>query len=329
MIMRTLLFLCLLAAFFTLFTGETPPAEVLEGIWRRITGSSSAWNPLLEERLPRLLVLSMTGASLAIAGVIMQSVFANPLASPTILGISGGGSLAVIAVLYAGWHLISPLVLPSAAFAGCLFALAGIYFLSRWHGPISTPFLLLLGVAFSTLIFALQSAIVFALRTHWELSQMISDWLAGSTFFLSWQHVHLQFPLAFLGITGTYMFKGELDLLSLGDEEALHLGVEVDRVRWRLFGIVALLVAGSLATIGEIPFLGLVIPHIGRRLTGASHARLITTSALLGMACMLLLDLLIRQFPGFPLSISHLAGILGGIFFFTLLIKRQSDVAYS
>jgi len=226
--------------------GATPFPKVLETL-------HADWNPLLHERLPRLIVIFCTGASHAVAGAVMQALFQNPLATPYVLGTSIGGSLAVFLVFLFGIHLTHPFVLAIAAFFGCLITLLVVYLLTIGRQTEKNYYLILTGLAVSTFLLAIQGALVYVFRDHWSFIQTWMEWEAGSTVDRTWAHVHQQFPLTVVGLYGCWMYRQELNLLSLGDEEALMLGVEVEKVRFRLFLCVSLLTAGSLAGCGSIP----------------------------------------------------------------------------
>lgn len=302
----------------SLAVGETPLLESLKSLSDR-----SSWNPLLDERIPRLLVLWMTGASYAVAGALAQAAFANPLASPTLLGISSGGSLAMMGAFFLTWHLVSPLLLPLVGFVGCFAVLALVYCLSKKVAIASEQSFLLIGIALSSLFMAIEGGALYALRTHWEFIQLVTEWKAASTHFLSWHDVSLEFPFALVGLLSAFCAAKEIDLLSLGEEEATHLGLDAIKTRWRLFAILSLLVGAALTTIGEIPFLGLLIPHIGRALFRTSHQELLPATAFLGAISLTALDLFIRYFPLLNLSITHLTGVGGGLFFIALLISEK------
>lgn len=302
----------------------TGAAVLLQG---GLTPGNPAWNPLLQERLPRLLILWMNGASLAVAGALVQGFFANPLAAPTVLGITAGGHLAVILGIWAGVQLLFPAALAFTAIVGCLTALILVYAIAKQIG-LSNYMLLLTGIACTALLSAMQGALLYALRHNWELMQGIAELQAGSTLFLTWQDFHLQFPLVAAGLFAAYKYAAPLNLLSLGLDEALHLGVDVAKARRDLFLIIAVLTAAPLAVIGDIPFLGLIIPHACRWIVPANHEKLLPACALAGAAALALLDLCIRVLP-WQVSISHLSGVMGGLFFFILLVrsaKRQHAV---
>lgn len=316
------LLLILLSAL-TLTTGDTPWTQVWSEAVQKFTSAKPLpWNPLLDERIPRLIVILCTGASLAAAGAVMQSLFQNPLASPNILGISCGGALSVILVFVLKWNFHYPFAIPLAAFAGSLFTLLFVYSLSKSGGVVNIQTLILTGIAVSSLLFAIQSAIFYALRDQWALIQTLTEWEAGSTFDKGWQHVHMQLPLTLVGLYSCWHYRHEIDIMALGDEEAKNLGVEVDKVRWRLFLSVALLTGGALAAVGMVAFFGLVLPHLVRTLLhhmqGAAH-QLIPLCILLGATAFAGMDFSLRFFEIYTLSIGTISAILGGFFFLVLM----------
>lgn len=322
-----LIFALILTSFGTLFFGATPWQLVWTGALERLQGLSDTWNPLLDERLPRLIVILCTGASLAVSGAVMQALFNNALASPNVLGISCGGSLCVVIAFVLGLHEQYPFVIPVAAFIGSLATLLFVYFLSRSNGNMDLNTLILTGIAISTLLISIQAATMYALRDHWMLIQSLTEWEAGSTCDRSWRHVHMQLPLTLIGLFGCWHYRGEIDLLALGEEEASNLGVEVEQVRWRLFLCVALLTGGALAAVGLIAFFGLVLPHLVRYIQGPSNRQLITLCIVMGALSFSLMDLLLRFFEVHALSIGNVSAILGGFFFIILLRRSRSHYA--
>jgi iron complex transport system permease protein len=317
--------LLLSAAFLTLAIGELPFPLVVKSLFERWQGLHSLWNPLLDERLPRLLVLLCTGASLATAGAVVQALFQNPLASPSVLGISAGSTLFIIPIILFGWHLHYPFALPIASIAGAFLSLLLVYtlYLSCQDHQIST--LLLIGIAFSTLLMALQGAFNYALRDQWQLLQTLAELEAGSSDDRNWTHVHLQMPLTLVGLYGCLHYAKELDILSLGDDEAHNLGVPIQRVRFRLFFCVALLVGGAIAAIGSIAFFGFLLPTIVRKIVGPNHQRLIPLCICFGALVLTWMDLFLRIFHLYMFSIGNLSAIIGGIVFLGLLFYQQYE----
>jgi iron complex transport system permease protein len=327
----TILLAAILAvcSWLTLVSGDTPWHEVWSDALLRITGSPDAatWNPLLDERIPRLIVIICSGASLAVAGAVMQSLFHNPLASPNILGISCGGGLLVVLVFIFELHLQYPFAIPIAAFTGCLGTLLFVYSLSRHDTGVQLNTLIITGIAVSSFLFAIQEALLYAFRDHWILIQTLTEWEAGSTLDRDWKHVHMQLPLTLIGLYGCWFYRSEIDIIALGEEEAKSLGVEVDKVRWRLFLCVALLTGGAIASVGMIAFFGLVLPHLIRYVQGPSNHHLIPLCILVGSSAFAAMDLLLRMFEIHFLSIGTISAILGGIFF--LVILRNSHLLYA
>lgn len=313
----------------TLTHGVTPISDIVADLTARWNGSGDSWNPLLHERLPRLLVLAMTGASLAVAGAVMQALFQNPLASPGILGVSAGGSLAVVLLFLTGWHIGYPFVIPFGAFAGSLCTLFAVYWVSHWHGRLQLHHLILAGIAISTAVLAIKGAIIYGLRDNWQLIQTVTEWEAGSTHDRGWQHVNMQLPLAMLGLIGSLYYKQEINILALGEEEAYNLGVDVETVRLRLFLCVAMLTGGAMAALGLITFFGLILPHVLRRFTGPDHRALLPACTVFGATTLAALDLMLRVFHIHWLSIGNVSAVLGGLFFVALLFGQLRNPSYA
>lgn len=318
-----LIFILFICAALTLMIGDVPLKTAWEHALQRIQGTSSLWNPLLDERIPRLIVILCTGASLAVSGAVMQSLFHNPLASPNVLGISCGGGLMVMLVFVLEWNLEYPFAIPIAAFTGSLLTLLFVYMLSRSYGEVQLNTLILTGIAVSSLLFAIQAAIMYALRDQWMLIQTLTEWEAGSTVDRDWKHVHMQLPLAMIGLYGCWYYSSEIDILALGEEEAKNLGVDVNKVRWRLFLCVALLTGGALASVGMIAFFGLVLPHLVRYVQGPSNHKLIPLCILVGGAAFAGMDLLLRTLEIRVLTIGNISAILGGLFFLILMSSTR------
>ncbi len=307
----------------TLVEGEIPWNAVWESFSLRLQGKTNEWNPLLDERLPRLIVLASTGAALACSGAVMQALFHNPLASPSVLGVSSGGCLAVVLIFIFNLRYTHPYALPLAAFIGSLFTLCLVYSLSYRQKGTHLSNLILTGIAVSTLLAAIQGVLLYSMRDHWQLIQTITEWEAGSTIDRTWQHVHMQLPLTITGLCGCMAYRQELNLLSLGEEDAANLGVEIKRIRWRLFLSVSLLTAGALAAVGIVPFFGLVLPHLLRRLQGPNHLFLIPLCIVAGAAFLSGLDVVLRVGKWHDVSIGNLSALIGGAFFLFLLYRPR------
>ena len=308
----------------TLSYGQMPILDLLDHALLRILGKTYTWNSMIDERLPRLLVLVFSGGSLAVSGVVMQALFQNPLSSPGILGVTSGGSLGVIVVLSTGLISLGFYVIPISAVIGSISSLGLLYLFSRWigcRGNISM--LIFLGIAFSTIFYALESWLTYNIRNEWSIIQTVIEWKSGSTTDKNWHHVNMQMPLLILGMWGIFSLQRELDILSLGEEDAQVLGIEVEKVRWLLFICVALLVGGCLSSVGMIPFFGLVLPHIMRKLMGSNHQVLLKASFLGGSILLTGIDLFFRLFNITGLSVGNFSAIIGAVFFLVLLCQYQ------
>lgn len=313
----------------TLVWGDTLFTKVWEGALDRLKGLPYQWNPLLDERMPRLIVLLCTGASLAVAGTVTQALFQNPLASPSVLGIPSGGSLLVVIVFILELHYDFPYAIPISAFIGCLGTLLLVYALSRRKGHVEMTNMVLTGIAVSTLVITVQSSIVYAFRDRWHIIQTLTEWEAGSTFDRGWSHVHMQLPLTIFGLLGCWFYSKEINIMAFGEEEAKNLGVEVGKVRWRLFLCVSLLTSGAVAAVGNIAFFGLILPHLIRRFAGPDNCRLIPLAILAGSAVLTAIDACLRFFALHAFSIGNISAIIGGLFFLCLLFgsRREYGIA--
>lgn len=324
----SIMFLILfLSSSMTLFWGEINFDKVWNGVLDRFQGLSEHWNPLLDERLPRLVVLICTGASLAVAGTVTQSLFQNPLASPSVLGIPAGGSLLVVIVFILELHYHFPYAIPIAAFIGCLGTLLVVYALSRRKGAVEMTNMVLTGIAISTLIITIQSSIVYAFRDRWHIIQTLTEWEAGSTFDRGWHHVHMQLPLTIFGLLGCWMYSQEINMMAFGEEEAKNLGVQVEKIRWRLFLSISLLISGAVASVGNIAFFGLILPHLIRRFSGPDNNRLIPLAIVSGSASLTAIDVCLRFFSLHAFSIGNISAIIGGLFFICLLFGSRREYA--
>ncbi len=317
----TLMIILLGCSILTLVLGDIPWPDVWNEAIMRLQGASLKWNPFLDERLPRLIVIISTGAALAVSGAVMQGLFHNPLASPHLLGISCGGALFVVLVFIFKWHLQYPFSIPLAAFTGSLLTLFFVYLLSRSDGKVQIHTLILTGIAVSSFLLAIQASIMYAFRENWTLIQTLTEWEVGSTLDRNWKHVHMQLPITIIGLYGCWHYRNEIDILTLGEDQAKNLGVDVDTVRWRLFLCVALLTGGAIAAVGMVAFFGLVLPHLVRRLQGPSSQGVIPLCMLLGSVSFAGMDLLLRVLKIHNLSIGNISAILGGIAFLVLLRK--------
>ena len=272
---------------------------------------------LMEYRLPRLLLALFVGAALAVAGVLIQGIVRNPLASPDILGVNHAASLASVGAL-----LLMPslpvMVLPLLAFAGGMAGLILLKMLAKTHQPMK---LALTGVALSACWASLTDYLM--LSRPQDVNNALL-WLTGSLWGRDWSFVKIAIPLMILFLPLSLSFCRDLDLLALGDARATTLGVSVPHTRfWALLLAVAMTSTG-VAACGPISFIGLVVPHMMRSITGGRHRRLLPVSALTGALLLVVADLLARIIhPPLELPVGVLTAIIGAPWFVWLLVRMR------
>ena len=277
-------------------------------------------------RLPRVLLGALVGAGLAVAGAALQGLFRNPLADPGLMGITSGAALAAALSVVLGLHALGTYSLPAAAFAGSLISTALVSLLAQDRGRVNVTTMLLAGIAINALCGAGTGLMTF-LATDEQL-RTITFWNLGSLGGATWPTVLSALPLILLGAFGLPLTARALNALTLGEHGAAHLGVPVTRVKWLIITLVALSVGAGVAVAGSIGFIGLVVPHLLRLLTGPNHATLLPASALLGATLLILADLLARTVAApAEVPIGILTALLGAPFFLYLL--RQTRRAES
>lgn len=275
-------------------------------------------------RLPRVLTAAAVGAGLAVAGAVMQSLTRNPLADPYLLGLSSGASLGAVAVLLLGVGVL----LPVAAFVGALAALVATLALARTGGTLTPSRAVLAGLAVSQLAAAATSFVIFWTATGDAYREILS-WLMGSLAGATWSSVAisggaLALVGAVLGVAAT-----RLDAFAFGDTAAAALGVDVDRTRWTLMTLVALLTGAMVAVSGAIGFVGLVLPHAVSVVTGPGHRRLLPVAAVTGAVFLVWADTLARTvFDPRELPVGIVTALVG-VPVFAVLLRRGRGAAWS
>ena len=286
-------------------------SEIGHGLVNR---DSLAGTILWQIRLPRLLVAVLVGAALSASGLVMQAYFRNSLASPGLLGVSSGGAAGAVLAIAAGWTGASLLVLPVAAILGALVATTSVLSLARKGA--STERLLLAGVALNALLGAVTSYVLSQANVSFERNGQILFWLLGGLEDRTWEHAVMALPIG-LGALVLWPLGRQMDLLSLGANEAQSLGVNVGRLRRQLLVLSTLLTALATAVAGTVGFVGLIVPHLLRLLVGPEHRRLVPLSLIGGAAFVVACDVLGRSVGGLRLGI--VTSLVGGPFFLWLL----------
>lgn len=322
--------LLLAAVIFAVGTGAVPiaPAQVVSILLEPLGVPALA--PYEEQqaavlhaiRLPRVVLGVLVGAGLAVAGTAMQGLFRNPLADPGLLGISAGASLAAAMSVVLGIGFLGTYTLPAMAFFGSLIATGVIYLLAQQRGRMHVTTMLLAGIAVNALCGA-GTGLMTYLATDEQL-RTITFWQLGSLGGATWPTVLSAAPLLLVGALGLPLMARALNALTLGESNAAHLGIPVTAVKWTVVGLVALGVGAGVAVAGTIGFVGLVVPHLMRLLTGPNHATLLPASALAGATLLVLADLLSRTavMPS-ELPIGIVTALLGAPFFLYLLRQGQ------
>lgn len=288
--------------------------------------SSIEYMLVRQVRLPRIVLGLAVGGALSLAGVILQGVYRNPLVEPFTLGISGGASLGVAITIVFGLHLVfGSYMLPVAGFIGAFLIIFLVYTISSRRGSIDIQRMLLTGVMVS---FVASSAMMFlmSISTSENLHGIIF-WIMGSLDepdgFLIW--FTLASTLVVLALS--YFFVQPLNALRLGEEKAMHLGINTNVAVRVLFLLASLLAGISVAVAGVIGFVGLIIPHLLRLIFGTDYRILLISSFLLGGSFLVLSDVLARTIiaPN-ELPIGVITGIIGGVVFIVMMSRKKNLV---
>ncbi|GIF09579.1 FecCD family ABC transporter permease [Actinoplanes siamensis] len=285
---------------------------------------------LTELRLPRVVLGLLVGAMLSLAGAAYQGAFRNPLADPHLLGVAAGAGLGVTAVIVlrpAGDASAGlPIGVPAAAFAGALIAVALTWVLGAAGGRDRSPgALILAGVAVSAFLSAMQT---YLLQRHVASLREVYSWLLGRLGTAGWHDVLVVLPYAVLTAAVMLTQRRELDVLTVGDEEAAGLGLHPQRSRYLLIVTASLGTAAAVSVSGLIGFVGIIVPHTLRLLAGPSYRALLPLSLLFGAAFLTLTDLLARVAGGAAeIPIGVVTAFLGAPFFIVVLRTTRSAAA--
>lgn len=283
-------------------------------------------------RIPRITLAILVGALLAAAGAVMQGLFRNPLADPALVGVSGGAALAAVTTIVAGDRLLTeasfrlPIeALPLAAFVGALVTTSLLYRLATHEGRTSIATFLLGGIAIAALAGAGIGLLVF-LADDRQLRD-ITFWMLGSLSGATWAKVGGIAPFLLLLAAAVPLIARGLDLLVLGEAEAFHMGIEVERLKRVCIVLVAAATGAAVSVSGIIGFVGIVVPHLVRLVLGPGHRLLLPASLLLGATLMLIADTFARILAApAELPIGILTALIGAPFFLYLLLRQRSLV---
>jgi iron complex transport system permease protein len=304
--------------------------ELLVAVGLQGTSDATAQAVVIDLRLPRIALAFLVGATLACSGTAMQGLFRNPLADPGLVGVSSGAALAAVAMIVSAPHLHlpaswMPFATPLASFAGGLAAALLAGRLAASDGYTRSATLLLAGLAINSIAGA-GIGLLTQIAGDSALREAMF-WLFGSLSKSGWDELAVAAPI----LIGTLLLiprdARALNALLLGESEAMHLGVNVERLKRRLILLIVLSVAACVALTGVIGFVGLVVPHLLRLLLGPDHVRLLPASALGGAALLALADWAARTIVApAELPIGILTALIGGPFFLLLLIQMRGRV---
>jgi iron complex transport system permease protein len=278
---------------------------------------------LFDIRLPRIILGFTIGGSLSLAGVILQGMFRNPLVEPYTLGISGGAAIGVcLNIVLRLNHSLGILSLPVSGFLGAILVILLVYSLSIRKGVLKTQGLLLTGVMISFI----SSSFIMLIMSISRVEDLhgIVFWIMGSLEEPSWLLIKFVLWVSIFGLATSYLFCFDLNAFSLGEEEALHLGVNVERTKRLLFILASILTGFSVSVAGIIGFVGLVVPHFMRMFVGSDHRILLISSFLSGAIFLVFCDTLARTIIApMELPVGVITGILGGSLFIYALTKKE------
>ncbi len=320
------LLIALLLIAFSVGRFSISPGDLLSILWTKLSGNTHTLPPtydavIFQIRGPRVIAAMAIGAALSGAGAVYQNMFRNPLVSPDILGVSSGAALGAVLAIFLSLPILA---IQGFAFAGGLLAVAMVYFIGnavRGHDPILS--LILTGVAVGTLLGS-GIALMKYLADPYNQLPAITFWLLGSLSSISNSDLVVAVPLLVLGLVPIFLLRWRMNVLSLSDDEARALGVNVSRLRIIVVTCATLITAAAVAISGIIGWIGLLIPHAARLLIGPEFARMLPLTMLLGASYLLAVDTLARTMAGIEIPPGVLTAIIGTPLFLWLLAVTHS-----
>lgn len=281
---------------------------------------------IFEVRLPRIILAVLTGSLLSMAGAVYQAIFQNPMADPYVIGISSGAAFgATIAIIFLPpMMLLGNSIVSLAAFLSAILTSILVYFISKTKRGVDTFSLLLTGVVIST---ALSSFISLMMLAHQDEAMKIITWTMGSFNAKSWNHVLTILIPTVIGIFFTIYHGKDLNVLVMGEEEAMTMGLDTKRLKRNMLLICALLTSIAVSVSGIIGFVGLIVPHFIRLIFGSEHKFLLKASFVFGAIFMLLSDTIARSLiGGFEIPVGIITSLIGGPLFLILLVRYRRNL---
>lgn len=275
---------------------------------------------ILHLRIARAILGILVGSGLGVCGVTLQAILRNPLAEPYLLGTSSGAGLGAIVAIILG---ISGVYLPLAAFLGALLSVILVYNLARENNKIPVQSLILSGVIVA-IAFSGIAVFLITLSSN-EALHGIMWWLLGSLQIYDLKLLSVVAGIVILGILSIFILSQDLNAISIGEEEALHLGIETEKIKRILFLITSLITGALVSVSGMIGFVGLIVPHMMRIVVGPNHKILIPATCLGAAAFLVLCDTISRViFPPVEIPIGVITSLVGAPIFIILLKRRQA-----
>ena len=281
---------------------------------------------VLNIRLPRIILAVLVGISLSVSGSTMQGLFRNPMADPSIVGVSSGAAVGAVLSIALGIYTYSLVVLPLMAFIGGFIAAISVYFLSKISGENSLVSLILGGLAISLFSNSIISIIILNSSEYGEMTSILF-WLAGGLESTRWEHVMLLLPMVMINLPILVIYSNKLNLLALSDDSAKSLGLNVSKTRLILLLSTTALTSMTVAVSGIIAFVGIIIPHIVRLITGPDNRVVIIISAFFGSVFLIFADYLARiLFAPTEIRLGIITSLVGAPFFIYLLIRQRKMI---
>src|SRR4030043_352073 len=325
-ILLGLLLILVILVSITIGSVKVPPLRSIRILFQSILGLKGAGSEtertiILSLRLPRAILAGLVGAGLSVSGATFQALLRNPLADPYILGVSSGAAVGAIIAIFMGLSTFS-LGLPLASFVGALLTIAVVFYFGKQEGKIHPNTLLLAGVIIGSFLSAI---IMFFLSiSQKEELHTIIFWLMGDFSFSNIQAIRMVFPYILIGFFFLYLQARRLNLILTGEESALQMGVDVERLKLISYISASLITAASVSVCGLIGFVGLIVPHSVRLIFGPDHRLLIPSSALIGASFLIASDTLARTLLApTELPVGVITAAFGGPFFIYLLRTRK------
>ena len=281
---------------------------------------------IFEVRLPRIILAVLTGSLLSMAGAVYQAIFQNPMADPYVIGISSGAAFgATTAIIFLPpMMLLGNSIVSLAAFLSAILTSILVYFISKTKRGVDTFSLLLTGVVISTV---LSSFISLMMLAHQDEAMKIMTWTMGSFNAKSWNHVLTILIPTVIGIFFTIYHGKDLNVLVMGEEEAMTMGLDTKRLKRNMLLICALLTSIAVSVSGIIGFVGLIVPHFIRLIFGSEHKFLLKASFVFGAIFMLLSDTIARSLlGGFEIPVGIITSLIGGPLFLILLVRYRRSL---